>query len=196
MISPAKVFFTNMRTRYRYSLLDKFDLLMKKAEIEAIDFENKLTAIKLHFGEPGNLAFVRPNFAAQLVKMINQLGGRPFLTDCNVMYYGKRSNAVDHLRSAYENGFNPLVTGANVIIADGLTGSDYEEVAVNLKHIKNAKVGSALFHSDVIISLTHFKGHMSAGFGGALKNLGMGGGSRQGKMEMHSTNKPLMEVLS
>jgi hypothetical protein len=109
------------------------------------------------------------------------------------MYWGKRGNAVDHLQSAFQNGFNPLVTGANVIIADGLTGSEYQEVPVNLKHIKNAKVGAALFHSDVIISLTHFKGHIAAGFGGVLKNLGMGGGSRQAKMEMHSTNKPIMD---
>lgn len=193
MNSPAKVYFTNMRTRHRYNLLDKFDLLMNKAGISEIDFEKKFTAIKLHFGEPGNLAFVRPNYAERVVNQVKQLGGRPFLTDCNVMYWGKRGNAVDHLQSAFQNGFNPLVTGANVIIADGLTGSEYQEVPVNLKHIKIAKVGAALFHSEVIISLTHFKGHIAAGFGGALKNLGMGGGSRQAKMEMHSTNKPIMD---
>jgi len=193
MTSPAKVFFTNMRTKHRYNLLDKFDLLLKKAGMDDIDFQNKFAAIKLHFGEPGNLAFVRPNYAARVVKKVNDLGGKPFLTDCNVMYWGKRGNAVDHLRSAFENGFNPLVTGANVIIADGLTGSEYAEVPVNLKHIQTAKVGAALFHSDVIISLTHFKGHMSTGFGGALKNIGMGGGSRQAKMEMHSTNKPQID---
>jgi uncharacterized Fe-S center protein len=193
MNSPARVYFTNMRTKHRYNLLDKFDQLMKTAGMEDIDFKNKFAAIKLHFGEPGNLAFVRPNYAARLVKKVNELGGKPFLTDCNVLYWGKRGNAVDHLHSAVENGFNPLVTGANVIIADGLTGSEYVEVPINLKHIKEAKVGAALFHSDIIISLTHFKGHMSTGFGGALKNLGMGGGSRQGKMEMHSANKPVMD---
>lgn len=193
MNSPAKVYFTNMRAKHRHSLLDKFDLLMKKAGIGQIDFDNKFTAIKLHFGEPGNLGFVRPNYAERVVSQVRELGGRPFLTDCNVMYWGKRGNAPDHIQSAYQNGFNPLVTGAHVIIADGLTGSEFEEVPVNLKHIKNAKVGSALFHSDVIISLTHFKGHMAAGFGGALKNIGMGGGSRQAKMEMHSTSKPAMD---
>lgn len=193
MTSQAKVFFTDMRASHRHSLLDKFDLLMKKAGIEKIDFKDKFTAIKLHFGEPGNLAFVRPNYAAHVVSMVEALGGKPFLTDCNVMYWGRRGNAVDHLRAAFENGFNPMVTGANVIIADGLTGSDFQEVPVNLKHIKTAKVGSALFHADIIISLTHFKGHLSTGFGGALKNIGMGGGSRQAKMEMHSTSKPKMD---
>lgn len=193
MTPPAQVYFTNMHTKHNYNLLDKFDRLLKKAGIEELDFENKLTAIKLHFGEPGNLAHVRPNYAARLVKKVRELGGNPFLTDCNVLYWGKRSNAVDHIQSAMENGFNPLATGANIVIADGLTGSEYAEVPINLKHIQKAKIGAGLFHADVIISLTHFKGHISAGFGGTLKNIGMGGGSRQGKMEMHSEEKPTMD---
>ena len=191
--APSKVFFTDMKTEHRYSLLDKFDRLLQKAGMDKIDFEKKFTAIKLHFGEPGNLAYVHPNYAARVVNKVRELGGKPFLTDCNVLYWGKRGNAVDHICSAYENGFNPLVTKANVIIADGLTGTQYVEVPINMKHIQSAKVGAALFHSDVIISLTHFKGHKAVGFGGALKNVGMGGGSRKGKMEMHSEEKPTIE---
>ena len=118
------------------------------------------------------------------------LGGKPYLTDCNTLYFGARGNAVDHLQAAIENGFNPLSTGANVIIADGLTGMEAMEIPINLKHVKNAKIGAALAQADVIISLTHFKGHDATGFGGALKNVGMGGGSRKGKMEMHSSSKP------
>lgn len=193
MTAPSKVFFTDMRTEHNYSLLDKFDRLLSKAGIDGIDFDKKLTAIKLHFGEPGNLGYVHPRYAARLVSKIRELGGKPFLTDCNVLYFGKRSNAVDHTRTAYENGFNPLVTGANVVIADGLTGRGFTEVPINLKHIEKAKIGSALFDADIIISLTHFKGHGAAGFGGALKNIGMGGGSRQGKMEMHSEEKPAID---
>jgi len=190
MAPASKVFFTDMRTRHGYSLLDKFDRLLEKAGIDTIDFKNKLTAIKLHFGEPGNLGFIRPNYAKRVVKKISDLGGKPFLTDCNVLYWGNRSNAVDHLRSAYENGFTPIVTGANVVIADGLAGREHVKVPLKLKHIKEAKIGAALFDSDVIVSLTHFKDHIGAGFGGTLKNIGMGGGSRQGKMEMHSEEKP------
>lgn len=190
MALPSKVYFTDLHTRSGHNLLNKFDLLMKKAGIEKIDFKNKFTAIKLHFGEPGNLAFIRPNFAARVVRQVRVLGGKPYLTDCNTLYFGERGNAVDHLQAAMENGFNYLSTGAQVIIADGLTGGDTEEIAINLKYVKNAKVGTALAQADVIISLTHFKGHDAAGFGGVLKNVGMGGGSRRGKLEMHAASKP------
>lgn len=192
--SPAKVYFTNMRTKNRYNLLDKLDALMVKAGIEEIDFKNQFTAIKLHFGEPGNLAYIRPDYAARVVNKIRELGGRPFLTDCNVLYWGFRGNTLDHLQTANEHGFNPLSTGAHVIIADGLTGGEYEEIPINLKHVKNAKVGSTLAHAGRIVSLTHFKGHGASGFGGVLKNIGMGGGSRQGKLEMHSSSKPKISV--
>lgn len=190
METKSKVYFTNLRTRAGRNLLDKYDLLLKKAGIEKIDFKNKFIAIKMHFGEPGNLAFVRPNYVARTVKKIRTLGGKPYLTDCNTLYFGARGNAVDHLQAAIENGFNYLSTGANVIIADGLTGGDCEEIPVNLKHVKKAKIGSTLAQADVIISLTHFKGHEATGFGGTLKNVGMGGGSRKGKLEMHSSSKP------
>lgn len=190
MAKSSKVFFTDMKTQHRYNLLDKFDRLLDKASIDEMDFKGKMTAIKLHFGEPGNLAFVRPNYAARLVDKIKALGGKPFLTDCNVLYWGLRGNAIDHLTSAYRNGFTPTVTGANVIIADGLNGREHVKVPINLKHIGEAKIGSAIFDADVIISLTHFKGHLATGFGGTLKNVGMGCGSRQGKLEMHTEEKP------
>jgi uncharacterized protein len=190
MATHSKVFFTDMQTKHHYNLLDKFERLLTKANISKIDFIDKFTAIKLHFGEPGNLGFVRPNYARKVVDKVRELGGKPFLTDSNVLYWGKRGNAIDHILSAHENGFNPLATGANVIIADGLTGKAHTKVPVNLKHIKEAKIGSVIFDADIIISLTHFKGHIAAGFGGTLKNIGMGCGSRQGKMEMHSEEKP------
>jgi uncharacterized Fe-S center protein len=177
--TPSKVFFTDLRTQPGRNLLDKYELLIKKAGIEKIDFKNKFTAIKMHFGEPGNLAFIRPNYAAGLVKKIRALDGKPYLTDCNTLYFGARGNAVDHLQAAIENGFNYLSTGANVIIADGLSGGDAEEIPINLKHVKNAKVGTVLAQADVIVSLTHFKGHEATGFGGTLKNVGM-----------HSSSKP------
>ncbi len=106
---------------------------------------------------------------------------------------GRRSNAVDHLAVAAENGFNPLTTGLNVIIADGLKGSDYREIEINAKHVRTAKIGTVIADSDIIISINHFKGHELAGFGGALKNLAMGCGSRGGKLEMHSSSKPVIE---
>jgi uncharacterized Fe-S center protein len=165
-------------------------MLVKEAGIETIDFKKKMVAIKIHFGEPGNLAYIRPNYAALIVKTIKDLGGKPFLTDTNTLYKGRRSNAIDHLESAFENGFNPLSAGCNVIIADGLKGTDYKEIEINKKHCKTAKIGTAIAAADVIISMNHFKGHEMAGFGGALKNVGMGGGSVGGKLEMHNDSKP------
>jgi uncharacterized Fe-S center protein len=182
-----------MRARMGRNILDKLDLLVRKAGIEKIDFKDKFIAVKIHFGEPGNLAFIRPNYVARIVKKIQSLDGKVFLTDCNTLYSGKRSNAIDHLQSAMENGFNRIAIGCDLIIADGLEGADCEEIPINLKHVKKAKIGNALAQADVIISLNHFKGHENTGFGGALKNIGMGGGSRKGKLEMHSSSKPKIE---
>jgi uncharacterized protein len=189
-MEKSKVYFTDLRTRPGLNLLDKVEKLVKRAGIEDIDFKNKFAAIKIHFGEPGNLAYIRPNYAAKIVKMIKDMGGMPFLTDSNTLYSGRRSNAVDHLETAMENGFNPLSVGCNVMIADGLKGTDYREIEINQKHCKTAKIGTAIADADIIISMNHFKGHEMTGFGGALKNLGMGSGSRGGKLEMHSASQP------
>jgi len=189
-MEKSKVYFTDLRTRPGFNMLDKLEKLVKAAGIEKIDFKEKYVAIKIHFGEPGNLAYIRPNYAARIVKIIKGLGGKPFLTDANTLYTGRRHNALDHLDAAYENGFNPLTVGCQVIIADGLKGTEYREIEVNLKHTKAAKIGSAIADADIIISMNHFKGHEMTGFGGALKNLGMGSGSRGGKLFMHSSSKP------
>lgn len=189
-MEKAKVYYSDFRARPGLNLLDKLKILMKKAGIENIDFNEKFAAIKIHFGEPGNLSFLRPNYAKAVADVVKELGGKPFLTDCNTLYVGRRKNALDHIEAAYENGFSPFSTGCQVIIADGIKGTDEALVPINLEYIKEAKIGQALVDADVIISLTHFKGHECTGFGGALKNLGMGGGSRAGKMEMHSAGKP------
>jgi uncharacterized Fe-S center protein len=173
------------------SLLTKLDRLIQKAGFERIDFDGKFVAVKIHFGEPGNLAFLRPNWAKVVVDRIKSLGGKPFLTDCNTLYVGRRNNALVHLDAANENGYFPLSTGCQNIIADGLKGLDDAEVPVrNGVYCKTAKIGRAVMDADVVVSLNHFKGHEGAGFGGAIKNLGMGCGSRAGKMLMHNDGKP------
>jgi uncharacterized Fe-S center protein len=186
----SSVFFTDLRANPQLNLLKKFENLIRKAGIDTIEFDRKITAIKIHFGEPGNLAYIRPNFAATLVKYLKKHGAKPFLTDANTLYSGGRSNAIDHLKSAWENGFNPMVTDCPVIIADGLRGADYAEIPLNLAHCKTAKIGKAVADADILISMNHFKGHELTGFGGALKNLGMGCASVGGKLELHSTSKP------
>jgi uncharacterized Fe-S center protein len=191
MMEKSKVYFTDMRCKIGTSLLDKMSKLMDMAGINQIDFEGKYVAIKIHFGEPGNLSFLRPNFAKTMADKIKSLGGKPFLTDCNTLYVGRRNNALVHLDAAMENGYSPLSTGCQNIIADGIKGQD--DIAVPVKdgvYCKTAKIGRAIMDADIVISLTHFKGHEGTGFGGAIKNLGMGSGSRAGKMLMHNDGKP------
>ena len=182
----SKVYFTNFRTTLTENLPQKLARLVKKAGmLEGIDFNNKFTAIKIHFGEPGNLSYLRPNYSKVIVDLIREQGGRVFLTDCNTLYVGRRKNALDHIDAAYENGYNPFATGCHVIIADGLKGTDETLVPIDGEYVKEAKIGRAVMDADIVISMNHFKGHEATGFGGALKNLGMGCGSRAGKMEMH-----------
>ncbi len=190
-MNVSNVYFTDLRVKNGDNLLTKLQRLIKTAGIGNIDFADKYVAIKMHFGEPGNLAFLRPNYAKAVADVVKELGGKPFLTDCNTLYVGGRKNALDHLDSANLNGFNPTTTGCQIIIADGLKGTDEALVPVEGgTYIKEAKIGRAVMDADVFISLNHFKGHEATGFGGALKNIGMGCGSRAGKMEMHSAGKP------
>ena len=190
-MNTSKVFFTDMRTKVGESLLVKMDRLIQKAGIKEIEFNKKFVAIKIHFGEPGNLSFLRPNFAKTLADRIRKLGGMPFITDCNTLYAGRRNNALLHLESAAENGYSVLSTGCQNIIADGIRGTDDIEVPVKGGvYCKTANIGRAIMDADILVSLNHFKGHEGVGFGGAVKNIGMGSGSRSGKMIMHNEGKP------
>ena len=187
----SKVYFADLRADVHENLQQKLTRLIKTAGMGDIDFQDKFVAIKLHFGEPGNLAFLRPNWAKTVADFVKERGGKPFLTDCNTLYVGGRKNALDHMDSAMLNGFNPMTTGCQIIIADGLKGSDEVEVPMaGGEYVKAAKIGRAVMDADVFISLSHFKGHETAGFGGCLKNIGMGCGSRAGKMEQHNAGKP------
>ncbi len=190
-MEKSKVYFTDFRTRIGVSQVDKLQKLCRAAGIADINFEGKFVAIKMHFGELGNCAYLRPNYVRAVADVIRELGGIPFLTDCNTLYPGSRKNAVDHLRNAEMNGFNSVTTGCQVIIADGLRGTDDIEVPVHNGEVcKTALIGRTLMDADIVVSLSHFKGHELTGFGGAIKNIGMGGGSRAGKMQQHNDGTP------
>lgn len=189
-MEKAKVYFSDLRTSPTSNLLDKMERLLKRAGIGQLPLKDSFTAIKIHFGEPGNLAYIRPNYAARMANLLRSFGAKPFLTDCNTLYSGRRSNAVDHLQSAMENGFNPISAQCQVIIADGLKGTDYREIPVDGEYCPAPKIGTAIADADIIISMNHFKGHEQAGFGGALKNLGMGCASVGGKLELHASSQP------
>jgi uncharacterized Fe-S center protein len=193
-MASSKVYFTDMRCKVGESLLEKLDRLILKAGIDQIDFKQKYVAIKIHFGEPGNLAFLRPNFSKVVADRIKALGGMPFLTDSNTLYVGRRNNGLVHLEAANENVYYPGSTGVQNVIADGIRGTDDVDVPVNGgTYCKVAHIGRAIMDADIVISLNHFKGHEVTGFGGALKNLGMGSGSRAGKMAMHNDGKPVVD---
>ena len=190
----SQVCFADMHAKAGDSILAKFERLIEKAGIDQIDFKDKFVAVKVHFGEVGNMAFLRHQYAKVLCDHIKARGGKPFLTDCNTLYVGYRNNALNHLDAAFINGYNPLSTGVHTIIADGLRGTDEREIPVaGGEYVKEAKIGAAVAEADIIVSLTHFKGHVNAGFGGALKNIGMGCGSKKGKMEMHSSGTPRID---
>ncbi len=195
-MEKAKVYFTDFHTEaFGDGLPTKLKKLMKKAGIQELDLEGKFVAIKMHFGELGNISYLRPNYARAVVDVVKELGGKPFLTDCNTMYPGSRKNALEHLECAWQNGFTPLTVGCPILIGDGLKGTDDVEVPVEGgEYVEKAKIGRAIMDADVFISLTHFKGHEMAGFGGAIKNIGMGCGSRAGKKEQHASGKPRIAV--
>lgn len=192
-MEKSKVYFTDFRTRVGVSLIEKLQRLIKKAGITDIDMDGKFVAIKMHFGELGNLSYLRPNYAKAVADVVKECGGKPFLTDCNTLYPGSRKNALEHLDCANINGFNTITTGCQIIIGDGLRGTDDITVPVrNGEYCKEAYIGRAVMDADIFISLTHFKGHESTGFGGAIKNIGMGCGSRAGKMQQHNSGKPIV----
>ena len=191
----AKVFYTDFRTSaYGESMPAKLKRLARRAGMADIDMDGKFVAIKMHFGELGNISYLRPNYAKAVVDLVKELGGKPFLTDCNTMYPGFRKNALEHLECAWENGFTPLTVGCPILIGDGLKGTD--DIAVPVEggvYSKEARIGRAVMDADVFISLTHFKGHEMTGFGGTIKNIGMGCGSRAGKKDQHSAGKAVIE---
>ncbi len=181
----SQVFFVSSRLTGNRSLLDKLGALLVAAGLDFIG-PRDLVGVKLSFGEKGNTTYLRPIFVRRVVEAIKAAGGKPFLTDSNTLYHGQRTNSVDHVALAVEHGFGYAQIGAPILMADGLRSESYREVAVDLKHFRTVKVGSIVSEMDALVSLSHFKGHLAASFGGTIKNIGMGLGSRSMKQMMHS----------
>ncbi len=187
----ATVYFIDFKANSRENLPAKLDRLVETAGINTILKKNDLTAVKLHFGEKGNTAFIRPPYIRQIIQSIRKTGAIPFLTDANTLYKGARSNSADHIITAVENGFSfSSMDSTPIVIADGLRGKNETAVEVNLKNCPKVFIGSEIAACDAIVSVAHFKGHELSGFGGTLKNLGMGCASRKGKLEQHSSVSP------
>ena len=156
-MAKSQVFFANFRANPNENLLQKLRRLAIRAGYDKLDLDGKFVALKIHFGEWGNLAFLRPNYARVIVDLTKEMGGKPFLTDANTLYVGSRKNALDHIETAYANGFNPFVTGCHVIIADGLKGTD--ETLVPIDGEIGAKVlDSCPYYTALAIPAGTYKG--------------------------------------
>ncbi len=186
----SSVFFSDLKVESGKNILDKLEVLLDRADLKGKIREKDLVAIKLHFGEKGNTAFVRPIFLRRIVDRVKELKGKPFLTDTNTLYTGTRSEAVSHLTTASENGFTESVVNAPILIADGLRGNSAMKVRIDKPIFKTVSIAREIYMADALIGVTHFKGHELSGFGGALKNLGMGCSSREGKLSQHSNISP------
>jgi uncharacterized Fe-S center protein len=190
---PSQVFFMDLRASVKEPNFKKFGRLLEALDVKSIIKRKKkrpLIGVKLHFGEKGNTSFIRPVYVRQVVDHIYDRGGSPFLTDANTVYVGTRAEAVSHLTTAIENGFAYAVVKAPLIIADGLTGRAEVEVEINREQFQKVYIAEAIMEAEALVVLTHFKLHEMSGFGGALKNLGMGCASRKGKLSQHSNISP------
>lgn len=188
----SKVFFADMRASHKENLFDKITKLLALAGLSQRVAEGDLAAVKIHFGEKGNSAFIRPIFVRRVVDELKKLGAKPFLTDSSTLYPGERKEAVSALACGIENGFAYAVVQAPLIISDGLRGVSEVAVPVAGELLDEVYIGTEIVEADALVALSHFKCHELTGFGGAIKNLGMGCASRKGKLVQHSTVAPVV----
>lgn len=189
----STVYLANLRADVKFNLLNKLDDLLSRTGIAEVFKKGHLIAVKLHFGEQGNTSYIRPVFVRRVVERIKETGARPFLTDTNTLYVGKRTNTVSHIECAILNGFDFAVAGAPIIIADGLRGESAEKIRVDGKHLKEVSIAREIVSASGLVFLTHFKCHELTGIGGAFKNIGMGCASREGKLAQHSNCAPRVD---
>lgn len=186
----SEVFMANMHCGPNRGMLHKLSELCKRIGLKEIIEERDFVAIKTSFGEAGSTAYIPVIYIRTMVEEVKKAGGRPFVSDSNTLYVGGRAHALRHLQTAAANGFTMETTGAPIIIADGLRGHDFQEVPVEGELLKSVKIAAAFYQADAFVVMSHLTGHEFMGFGGALKNVGMGMGSRGGKQQMHSDIKP------
>jgi len=191
----SKVYFIPVDNSNELALVnEKLKKLLAASKI--LDFIGKddRVVIKLHFGEEGNTGFIRPQHLRPIADGITSKGAGAFLSDANTLYRGRRLNSSDHLMLAYDHGFTQEVTGLDVIIPDDTKKENVAAIEINQKFIKSAAVARIFIDSDGLLAVTHFKGHILTGFGGALKNIGMGCACRQGKLAQHCDVAPVVHL--
>lgn len=189
----STVYFADLRADSRRNLFDKLDMLLERVGVKERFKKGHLVAVKLHFGEKGNTSYIQPVFVRRVVDSIKATGALPFLTDTNTLYVGTRGNSPSHIKTAIENGFAYAVVGAPIVIADGLRGESGIPVLVAGRHYKEVNIAREIVSANGLVVLTHFKCHELTGFGGALKNIGMGCASHTGKLSQHSNCAPVVD---
>jgi uncharacterized Fe-S center protein len=191
---PSKVYFCRIEDwgDPKYVAGRFAEMLAKMPLLDEVR-ERDLVGIKLTFGEAGNTGHAPPPLIRQLVKAIRKRGGRPFVTETNTLYNGRRKNAVEHLKVAREHGFTHASLDAPIILGDGILGRENYDVAVAGKHVQMAHLAPSVRDMDFLVAVAHMTGHMVEGFGGALKNVGMGLASRAGKLDQHSAVSPFID---
>jgi len=189
----SKVYFISVKNSDNLQVVNaKLKLLLDKSKVLAFIRKESRVAIKLHFGEEGNTGFVRPEHLRVICDEISANGGSALLSDANTLYRGRRLNSKDHLKIAYEHGFTKEITGADVVIPDDTNKENVIAVEINQRFIKSAKLARIFVDTDALIAVSHFKGHILTGFGGALKNIGMGCATREGKLAQHCDVAPVV----
>ncbi|MCX5711988.1 MAG: DUF362 domain-containing protein [Candidatus Omnitrophica bacterium] len=189
----SKVYFVSVNESDPVNVVaDKLRILINKSRTADFAKKGLKVAVKMHFGEQGNTGFVRPEYLRCICDYLNLRQAKPFLSDTNTLYRGRRTNSVDHLAIAAEHGFTKDNVAADIIIPDDSVAGNSADIRINRKFIKVAKIARIFRDADAIIAVSHFKGHIMTGFGGALKNLGMGCATRVGKLMQHSDVAPII----
>jgi uncharacterized Fe-S center protein len=155
-------------------------------------------AVKLHMGEYGGSAYLRPPIVRRVCDLIKEAGGKPFVTDTTTLYSAGRFTASQYLATAARNGFTEDSLGAPVVIADGEKGYDGEFVDIPSRvsdcSLDKIKIAKEILQADSMIVLTHFKGHELSGFGGSIKNVAMGCVTKESKAAQHRVNRGVIEL--
>ncbi len=186
----SKVFFASTRvTKWKYSdsMAGKLETMLKTIDLSQYFEPKEWVAVKTHFGSEGAHRIVRPVFLRKVVEAIKAVGAKPFVTDT------VRIKGLDYLEVANQNGINHLSVGAPVVLADGLYGNDNIMVRAG-EILGEIAVASGIHDVPAMVVCSHVKGHIQAGYGGAIKNLAMGGvsgshrhcGWRCGRGAMHT----------
>lgn len=189
----SKVYFWNLRTSRKSPHALKMKKLLKESGLNAIVDPGNLVALKVHFGESGNTGYLNALSLRPIVDFLKKAGAKPFFTDTSTLYVGDRGESVSHGLLAARHGYDPNLTGAPVMFADGLRGEHEVTVPYAGSHISEAFVSGLIMESDMLVTLNHVKGHGLAGYGGAIKNVGMGCASKKGKMHIHVSTGPKLK---